>query len=72
MDSAFTGMNSWYNKPLSDIYLPDSLKTIADNAFDKSASFVVEKGSYAKRWADDNAFTCTINGEQQNLDWLNN
>lgn len=72
MDNAFTGMNSWYNKPLSDIYLPDSLKTIADNAFDKSASFVVEKGSYAKRWADDNAFTCTLNGEEQNLDWLNN
>ena len=54
------------------IYLPESLQDIATDAFDKNETFIVEKGSYAKRWADDNAFTYTINGEEQNLDWLNN
>lgn len=64
---AFSGVQSQ-----ESIYLPESLQDIATDAFDKNATFIVEKGSYAKRWADDNAFTYTINGEEQNLDWLNN
>lgn len=59
-------------KTQEPIYLPESLKDIATDAFSKDANFVVEKGSYAERWARDNAFTYTINGEEQNLDWLNN
>lgn len=54
------------------IYLPSSLTYIALDAFDKEVTYVVEKGSYAERWVRDNAFTYTINGEEQNLDWLNN
>lgn len=54
------------------IYLPASLTYIALDAFDKEVTYVVEKGSYAERWVRDNAFTYTINGEEQNLDWLNN
>lgn len=59
-------------KSQEPIYLPESLQDIATDAFSKDAIFVVEKGTYAMRWADDNAFTYTINGEEQNLDWLNN
>lgn len=54
------------------IYLPSSLTYIALDAFDKEVTYVVEKGSYAERWVRDNAFTYTTNGEEQNLDWLNN
>lgn len=54
------------------IQLPASLTKIAQDAFPKETAFTVEKGSYAQRWAEENAYTYTINGEQQNLDWLNN
>ena len=54
------------------VYLPESLEDIATDAFDPDCQFVVEKGSYAYRWASENAYNYTINGEEQNLDWLNN
>ena len=54
------------------VYLPESLEDIATDAFDPDCQFVVEKGSYAYRWANENAYNCTVNGEEQNLDWLNN
>lgn len=54
------------------IQLPANLTKIAQDAFPKETAFTVEKGSYAQRWAEENAYTYTINGEQQNLDWLNN
>ncbi len=63
---AFHGCN------IESIYLPRSLKFIAENAFDKGVQFIVEKGSYAKRWADENAYPYTINGETQDLEWLFN
>lgn len=54
------------------VYLPESLEDIATDAFDPDCQFTVEKGSYAHRWANENAYNCTVNGEEQNLDWLNN
>lgn len=54
------------------VYLPESLEDIATDAFDPDCQFTVEKGSYAYRWANENAYNCTVNGEEQNLDWLNN
>ena len=57
--------------PISPILLPTSLTSIALNAFRNDAEYIVERGSYAYRWADENAFNYTINGEEQNLDWLN-
>ena len=54
------------------VYLPDSLIYIANDAFNADTKFIVEKGSYAERWAEENAYNYTINGEEQNLDWLNN
>lgn len=60
------------NRIKDSVYLPTSLTYIAEDAFDKDVTYVVEKGSYAERWARDNAFVYSINGEEQNLDWLNN
>ena len=57
---------------MQPVYLPESLEDIATDAFDSDCQFIVEKGSYAYRWASENAYNYTINGEEQNLDWLNN
>ena len=57
---------------MQPVYLPESLEDIATDAFDSDCQFIVEKVSYAYRWASENAYNYTINGEEQNLDWLNN
>ena len=57
---------------LSPIRLPTSLTSIAPDAFRDDAEFIVERGTYAYRWAEENARNYSIDGETQNLDWLNN
>ena len=56
----------------TDFYLPSSLEYIAEDAFATGSTFIVEPDSYALRWCKDNGFGYKINGEKQNLDWLNN
>ena len=55
-----------------DFALPVSLQYIAEDAFPKGSTFIVEANSYALRWCKDNGFGYKVNGEEQNLDWLNN
>lgn len=57
---------------VTNFYLPETLSDIAIDAFGFGSSFVVEQGSYAERWAEENAYPYTINGQEQNLDWLLN
>lgn len=59
---------------LESIYLPVSLEHIDITAFGtngQGVTYTVEKGSYAERWADENALVYNINGEEASLDWLN-
>lgn len=57
---------------VSDVYLPSSLEYIAEDAFGTGSTFIVEPDSYALRWCKENGFGYKINGEKQDLDWLNN
>lgn len=61
-----------FRHDVEDYYLPATLTLIAVDAFGKDSTFIVEAGSYAERWAKENAYPYTVNGEEQNLDWLNN
>lgn len=55
---------------IKEIVLPASLKNIKADAFSRNTVFTVEKGSYAERWANENAMLYNIIGEEANLDWL--
>lgn len=56
-----------------DIDSPECAKFLAlRNRFPRNMHYEVENGSYAQRWAEENAFNYSIKGEEQNLDWLNN
>lgn len=55
-----------------EFQLPETLTDIAADAFAYDSTFIVEAGSYAERWAKENAYPYKVNGERQNLDWLNN
>lgn len=61
-----------YNDKRTDFYLPSSLEYIAEDAFATGSTFIVELDSYALRWCKENGFGYKINGEKQDLDWLNN
>lgn len=60
-----------FSRTVSDFVLPSSLTKIAIDAFGRSSTFIVESGSYAELWCNENGFGYSIEG-QDNLDWLNN
>lgn len=57
---------------VSDFKLSSFLSNIAEDAFPRGSTFIVESGTYAERWASENGFAYTVEGQQDNLDWLNN
>ena len=69
--NAYVTSSSDYDKR-TDFYLPTSLEYIAEDAFAIGSTFIVEPDSYALRWCKENGFGYKINGEKQDLDWLNN
>lgn len=72
LPSTVTGIDSMaFTEKVSDFKLSKKLTNIADDAFPTGSTFIVESGSYAERWASENGFAYTVEG-QDNLDWLNN
>ena len=66
----YIGAGAFRGNSLTNVYLPANLEFIDPAAFDEDVTFTVEQGSYAERWADENARVYSINGEQSDLDWL--
>lgn len=60
-----------YNVKFQSVYLPASLTYIADDAFTVNTEFEVELNSYAQRWAERNAYSYKIRGQEDDLSWLN-
>ena len=73
-----TEIQSWAFGEVTDFKLPSSLTKIAVDAFDafgmfgKTSTFIVESGSYAELWCKENGFGYTIEGQEDDLSWLNN
>ena len=67
----YIGAGAFQRNSLTNVYLPANLEFIDPEAFDDEVTFTVEQGSYAERWANENARVYNINGEESNLDWLN-
>ncbi len=59
------------NVDVVDYYLPSTVKKIATDAFPKGSTFIVDAGSYAELWCNENSFGYSIEGQQDDLSWLN-
>lgn len=59
------------NVDVVDYYLPSTIQKIAVNAFPKGSTFVVDAGSYAELWCSENGFGYSIEGQEDDLSWLN-
>ena len=67
-----TGIESGaFTKEVTDFRLSMSLTDIAVDAFPKGSTFIVDAGSYAELWCSENGFGYTIEGQEDDLSWLN-
>lgn len=60
-----------YRHKVTDYRLPASLERIAVDAFPKGSTFIVDAGSYAELWCSENGFGYSIEGQEDDLSWLN-
>jgi len=60
-----------FTKEAIDFRLSMSLTDIAVDAFPKGSTFIVDAGSYAELWCSENGFGYTIEGQEDDLSWLN-
>lgn len=59
-----------YRHEVTDYRLPASLESIAIDAFPKGSTFIVDAGSYAELWCSENGFGYSIEGQEDDLSWL--
>lgn len=57
---------------VTDFRLSIALNDIAVDGFPKGSTFIVDAGSYAELWCSENGFGYSIEGQQDDLSWLNN
>lgn len=55
----------------TDFVLSPYLVDIAIDAFPSGSTFIVESGSYAELWCEENGFGYSIKGQTEDLSWLN-
>ena len=60
-----------FAKEVTDFRLSMSLNDIAVDAFPKGSTFIVDSGSYAELWCSENGFGYTVEGQEDDLSWLN-
>lgn len=60
-----------FTEEKTDFRLSKYLKEIAVDAFPKGSTFIVDAGSYAELWCSENGFGYSIEGQQDDLSWLN-
>ncbi len=60
-----------FTEKKSDFRLSKYLKDIAVDAFPKGSTFIVDAGSYAELWCSENGFGYSIEGQEDDLSWLN-
>ena len=70
-DTVITIDSKAFTSKVEDFKLSPYLIHIEEDAFPTGSTFIVESGSYAERWASENGFAYTVEG-QDNLDWLYN
>ena len=61
-----------FTDKVTDFRLSSYLDDIAVDAFPKNSTFIVDAGSYAELWCSENGFGYSIEGQQDDLSWLNN
>ena len=59
------------NISVVDYYLPNTISEIEADAFPKISTFIVDAGSYAEQWCNENGFGYTVEGQEDDLSWLN-
>lgn len=60
-----------FTDKVTDFRLSSYLEDIAVDAFPKNSTFIVDAGSYAELWCSENGFGYSIEGQQDDLSWLN-
>lgn len=60
-----------FTSGVDNFRLSTSLNDIAVDAFPKGSSFIVDAGSYAELWCSENGFAYSIEGQEDDLSWLN-
>lgn len=60
-----------FTDKVTDFRLSIYLDDIAVDAFPKNSTFIVDAGSYAELWCSENGYGYSIEGQQDDLSWLN-
>lgn len=70
-DTVTTISENAFTIEVTNFYLPKGLTYIDIGAFKKGSTFIVEAGSYAELWCSENGFGYSIEGQEDDLSWLN-
>jgi len=70
-DTVTTIESEAFTMEVKDFSLSTFLTDIAIDAFPQGSTFIVDAGSYAELWCSENGFGYTVEGQEDDLSWLN-